>query len=262
MYRLSFKKQKNSRIIAKTITKDKQKSHILYLNTYDNEKDKKNNSTSDKRNEINIKNGVLQPLPNKDIIEKIYVSAPSGAGKSHFVANWVKYGEKYIKPAVEDFYIFSSIKYDKPLDDLDPIRIDLDDDLVDDMLELEDVQDSIVLFDDIDTIVDTKLKKEIQKFRDFLLEQGRHENVRLLMTSHFLSNYKETRTMLNESTAVCFFPNIASAYHIIRFLKMHAGFDKKQIEWILNLNTRWICFYRTVPQYLIWETGAILCKNV
>lgn len=256
MYQFSFKKKKDSRIIAKIITNDKKKTHLLYLNTgFDV-------SESNKRNEINIKNGLLQPLPDIKVCEKIYISAPSGAGKSHFVANWIKNGEKYIKPEIEEIYLFSAIEIDKPLDVLNPVRIDLDDFLLDDMLELDDVKNSIVIFDDIDTIINTKIKKGVQKFRDFLLENGRHEKVRLLMTSHFLSNYKETRTMLNEATSVCFFPNITSMYHTRAFLKLHGGFDKKQIEWILNINSRWICFYKTVPQYLIWETGAILCKNV
>jgi len=32
----------------------------------------------------------LQPVPDREIVEKIYISAPSGAGKSTFTANWIK----------------------------------------------------------------------------------------------------------------------------------------------------------------------------
>lgn len=255
MYELSFKKGVKSRIIAKVMD-NKKADNILYLNDIVDTNVKKDKKI------ISISEYKLQVLPNNDVVEKIYVSAPSGAGKSTFTANWIKYGKKYIKPKVEEVYIFSSIDDDPPLDKLNPVRIDLDDGLYENMFEAEEMENSIVIFDDVDTMMDKVMRYHILKFKDFLLEQGRHYNIRMIMTSHLMSNYTETRCTLNEATAVCFFPHASSTYHIKNFLKTHGGFEKQQIEWILSIETRWICLYKTMPQYLIWETGAVLCRDI
>jgi len=253
MYELSFKKGKDSRIIAKVID-GKKNDILLYLNTVD--------KGSEKKNIISISKHLLQPLPNKDVVEKIYVSAPSGAGKSTFTANWIKYGKKYIKPKLDEIYIFSIIDKDPPLDKLNPIRVDLDEGLYDNMFDPDEIENSIVVFDDIDTMMNKNMRRVVINFKDYLLEQGRHYNIRMIMTSHLMSNYKETRCTLNEATAICFFPHAGSTYHIKNFLKIHGGFQPNQIEWILNIQSRWICLYTVMPQYLIWETGCVLCRDI
>ena len=39
----------------------------------------------------------LQPVPDREIVEKIDISAPSGAGESTFIANWIKEFKKMYK---------------------------------------------------------------------------------------------------------------------------------------------------------------------
>jgi len=38
-------------------------------------------------NEIKLKEGRLQPLPNKEVVEKIYITAPSGSGNQLLLEN-------------------------------------------------------------------------------------------------------------------------------------------------------------------------------
>jgi superfamily I DNA and/or RNA helicase len=206
--------------------------------------------------EIIIKGGKLQPLPNKNVVEKIYISAPSGAGKSTWAGAWLGEAKKMFKD--DEIFIFSSITKDKALDKHDPIRITLDADLVRDPIEPEEIADSIAVFDDIDTIQNPHLRNSIADFRDYLLEQGRHFNIRLLNVGHVMMNYKITRKLLNEATAVCFFPKSGSVYHIKRYLKQYGGLEKNQIKKILKLPSRWVCLYRTFPMYIIHERGAFL----
>jgi hypothetical protein len=211
-------------------------------------------------NEVKLKDGVLIPLPNKEVVEKIYVSAPSGAGKSTWTGNYMREYRKMFKD--NDIYLFSSIEKDRVLDKHDPIRITLDEDLIQDPISPEEISDSLAVFDDTDTIRDPRLRNSIVLFRDWLLEQGRHFNVRMVMTSHLLSNYKATRRVLNEATAVVVFPKSGSGtYHIKRFLLTYCGLDKKEVKKFINLPSRWVAIYRSYPQYVIYDKGAYFPNN-
>lgn len=212
-----------------------------------------------KRNEIRITDGKLQAIPNKKVVEKIYISAPSGAGKSTWCGNWISEFKKMFKD--DEYYVFSTIKQDKVLDKHEPIRVALTKELLEDPISPEEIRDSVCVFDDVDTITDPKIRNNICGLRDWLLEQGRHFNIRMLLTSHLLMNYTSTRRLLNESTAVVFFPKCGSTYHIKRFLKQYAGLDKSQIKRILNLPSRWVALYKTYPMYVMYEKGIYLLSN-
>ena len=60
----------------------------------------------------------LQPVPDRDIVEKVLVSACSGAGKSTFVGNWLREFKKMFRK--DEIYLFSSVDEDKALDRQDP----------------------------------------------------------------------------------------------------------------------------------------------
>ena len=220
------------------------------------------NDTEDKEAsiEVKVKDGRLIPLPNKDVVEKIYISAPSGAGKSYWSGQWIKEYKKMFKDS--DIFLFSSIAHDIALDKYDPVRITLDEDLIQDPIQPSEIEDSLTVFDDIDTLRNARLKASITGLRDWLLEQGRHFNIRMLITSHLLSNYKSTRQVLNEATAVVVFPKSGSGtYHIKNFLKTYCGFDKDQKKKFINLPSRWVAIYRSYPMYVIYEKGAYLPEN-
>ena len=210
--------------------------------------------------EIKITDGKLQPLPNRSIIEKVYISAPSGAGKSTYAGKWLGEFAKMFKE--DDIYLFSSITKDKALDKHDPTRITLDNELLNDPIEPDEIPNSLVIFDDVDTIRDNRMRRYMETLRDHILEVGRHFNIRMLITSHLLSNYTATRRILNEATSVVVFPRSGSgSYHIKTFLKTYCGFDKDQTKKFLNLPSRWIAIYRSYPQYVIYEKGCYFPTN-
>lgn len=245
---LSLNQESKGRRIAR-IKGGKLDGQYLYLNA----------EMTDKK-EIILNDGVFVPLPNKDIVEKIYISAPSGAGKSFWVGEYMREYKKMFKDS--DMYVFSSIENDRVLDKHDPIRISLDEDLIQDPINPSEIADSLVIFDDTDTIQNARLKYAISSFMDWLLEQGRHFNIRLLITSHLLSNYKHTRRVLNEASAVVVFPKSGSGtYNIKRFLQVYCGFDKIQIKKFLNLSSRWVCIYRSYPQYVLYSKGAYIPES-
>ncbi len=200
--------------------------------------------------------GKLQPLPNFNRIEKVYISGISGSGKSTFAANFIK---EYLKiKKKNEFFVISNVAEDEVLDKLKPIRIDLEDE--DSLAETraDDFYDSIVLFDDIDTISNSLVRRFVQNLRDTLLEEGRHYNATTVAVSHVLCNYQATRKLLNEATSVVFFPKFGSDAHNYRFLKNHCMYDENVIRRLLNLNSRWIALYRTSPNYVLYEKGLFL----
>lgn len=210
--------------------------------------------------EINILDGKLQVLPQNDIVEKIYISAPSGAGKSTFMGKYISEFKKLRKD--DPIYVFSSIDYDKELDKHDPIRINLDEDLLEDPLQPTELENSLCVFDDTGTIRDKPIKQYLEVLQDWLLECGRHFKIRLLISSHLLSNYASTRRILNEATSVVVFPRSGTGtYHIKNFLKMYCGFDVIQIKKFINLPSRWVLINRGFPQYVIYEHGCYIPKS-
>jgi hypothetical protein len=248
---LTFTKSEDSRKIAR-IKGGKHHKQYLYITNDEN--------TTNGVHEVKLTDGKLQILPNKDIVEKIYVSAPSGAGKSTFCGSYMKEYRKIFKDS--EIYVFSSITQDRVLDRNNPIRIQLDEDLVNDPINPIEIPNSLVLFDDIDTLRNPRLKKTLHNLRDWLLEQGRHYDIRMLITSHLLSDYTHTRRILNEATTVVVFPKSGSGtFHIKRFLKTYCGFDKKQISKFLNLPSRWVAIYRSYPQYVVHEKGAYFAQT-
>lgn len=200
--------------------------------------------------------GKLQPLPDFNRIEKIYISGISGSGKSTFASNFIK---EYLKQKRKnEFFLISNVNEDEVLDKLKPIRIDLEDEEALSETRSDDFYDSIVLFDDTDTISNGLVRKFIQHLRDDILECGRHYNTTVVAVSHVLQNYQATRKLLNEATSVVFFPKVGSNNHNFKFLKQHCLYDDDTIRRLLNLNSRWVCLYRTHPNYVIYEKGVFL----
>jgi len=209
---------------------------------------------------FNIEDEVF-PIPQL-YSERIYISAPSGAGKSYWTADYVnaireKYGKK------RDIYIFSRVDKDESLDKKLPkkyvTRIPLDAELWGQCnFSPEDFSKGICIFDDIDSIQNKALAKKVQMLRGNMLETGRHSEITVISTSHQIQNFIETRQLINEAQAVILFPKSSSIYHVGNFLEKYMGLNKYQIEWIYKLPTRWIYFHKMHPRYLIYQHGVML----
>ncbi len=205
------------------------------------------------------KNEKLIPLPDfrDGIYDKILCSGVSGSGKSTFISNYIKeYRRKYPDT---DLFIFSSVKKDPALDLFDPIRIDMDTYLEDPMVP-EDLEDSIVVFDDIATIMDPRTRKAVCALQNNIAECGRHYGIVLLSTTHILFNYGETKKMLNESTLTILFPAAGGRAHIRRFLKETCGLEKPLIEKFFEMGkeSRYVAVKRQYAPYFISEREIVL----
>jgi hypothetical protein len=216
------------------------------------------NAMNDKRDEIIIPDGTLQPLPRTDKRDCYYIAGAEGSGKSFFASKYIR---EFLKMNPDkEFYIFSKVEDDEALDDMEPNRIALNEDLLDDPIDVEELKDSIVLFDDIDTLNDKKLLDNVRNLRDAILEVGRHHNIYILTTAHNMTNNKATKMSLLESSCVVFFPGMGDKYHINRFLKEYVGLDKANIDKIYSLPSRWVMIHKRAPNYVMYEKGCYLLK--
>ena len=186
------------------------------------------------------------------------LGAPSGSGKSTFIGMYLsQLREKYPKRPI---YIFSRVEEDAPLDSFkNTFRIPLDRKTFEkEPLEIEKFKDGILIFDDIDTILDKPLVKYIRNFRDDVLETGRHYDITIISTSHIITNFLATRTLINEANAIVLFPKGSSFYAVSNFLERYMGYSRKQIRQVENLETRWLWIWKEYPKYAIYERGVFI----
>lgn len=201
----------------------------------------------------------LFPLPQK-FSERIYVPAPSGSGKSTFIGEYIRFLREMPKGKKRTIYIFSRVGEDEPLDKhKNVVRVPLEEEYFkQNPLNIDDFKNSILIFDDIDTIMNKSVVKYLRSFRDDVLETGRHFDISIISTSHLIANFLATRTLINEANAIVLFPRGSSFAAVASFLDRYMGFTKKQIRYVEKLPTRWIWFWKEYPKYAIHEKGAFI----
>jgi len=211
------------------------------------------------KKELILHEGEIIPIPNSKARECSYVCGPSGSGKSTYISKYAKEYKKIFPK--KKIYVFSRLENDETIDLLHPVRVIIDDDLVNDPINPSELEDSLVIFDDTDTISDKNQYEAIRKLKEDLLETGRHNNIYVVISSHLMTNYKETRKILNECHNITFFPKAGNTQQINYCLKNYMGLNKKQIEEFLHLPSRWVTVYRHYPQYILYSKGIKLLSN-
>ena len=201
--------------------------------------------------------GKLEYLPSHKFIERVLVSGISGSGKSTWSSKYIK---NYLKQNKKNpFYILSNVDEDEVIDKLNPVRLNIND-IAYDGIEIDDIENSIMLIDDIDTIEKTNVRKAIRAFVDNMLEVSRHYKTTLVITTHHLQNYRQTKTQLNESNIIVFFMK-SNSRAIKNYLKNYESFSDEQISRLLNLQSRWAMLYKgfeNCPTYILYEKGAYI----
>ena len=164
------------------------------------------------------------------------------------------------------FYVFSRLDKDPAIDHLKPHRVKIDQSLIDDPIEIkkEIKKNSIILFDDIDTIQDKKLQMQVNRLKGDLLEIGRHMNIRVVVTSHLINPNERSaaRTLLNEMNTLTIFPQAGSNYQSEYALKRYFGLSTRQIKTILNIDSRFVTLFKGYPQLVLSEHRAVLLSEL
>lgn len=205
-------------------------------------------------NEIIVKNLSVETVPSILKRDILYVSGPSGVGKSYFSRMYtIKYHKMFPKNRI---FLFSKKNEDENFDELKYIeRVEVDEELFDG-LKVEDFRDSLTIFDDSHVFRDY-IGKCLQNLQIDLMNLGRSYGINMIITSHLLTNYRKTKDILNELTGITIFPE-ATSYHELRYcLTNHFGLEKKDLRKILKLRSRWV-YLNKFPRYIVHEHGVYI----
>jgi hypothetical protein len=196
----------------------------------------------------------LIPSPDPKKREVFYIAGASGSGKSYIAKGLGEYYQKLFPE--RSVYLVSKLGEDAgTLDKMKPKpkRLNIQS-LIDDFPDLDEFKNCMIIFDDYDTFTGPA-EKVVHKLIDDLATMGRHTNTTMLCLSHYLTNYKKTRLLLNEATHIVIYP-MATSYHALSYLlKTHIGMTKDDIRDIKKMG-RWVCIYKHFPQYLIASQHA------
>lgn len=230
-------------------------THVAWVTDEDKPKQKKQVFMYDHM----VDNGVAEIiLQKKECFEKavdvsqerevIYVSGMSGAGKSYFCRQYIeRYRKKYPK---RNIFVFSSLPSCKTLDKLKYLkRIKINEpEFMTRNLSAPDFADSLCLFDDIDVIINKKIKTKVYDIMNSILQIGRHHNATALVTSHNCTNGADTKITLNEATSIVLFPKASGNKSLLYISDAYLGLDSKQAKDLKNIEGRFVCIVRSHPR--------------
>ncbi len=245
--------QNIGRPIADVLLKENKNEKLATVSVDDKEEGKKKGQFVQFTNKIELSDDqYFQPIedPNADRFV-CYVQGAQGAGKSYniyqFLLNW----KKTPKNKNKTIYLFSLKDKDENLDKIKPLRIKIDEELND--LDWKDFEGQMVIFDDIDSISDIKIKKIVYSIVDNIINVGRSYKIDCFVTNHAPTDGKFTRTVLNSANMIVYFPNSGSKYGMDYLLKRYVGLSTQDIDNVKKLKSRAVYIYKNYPQIICTE---------
>lgn len=190
--------------------------------------------------------------------EILYVVGQSGSGKSYYTAQYcLQYKAIYPK---RNIYMFSSLTDDRGSMDLVKglKRFNLNDDFLnDDDIQMEEIKESLCIFDDVDSLP-KKLKGKIWGIMNSILQTGRHFKISAVITFHVATAGIDTRMILNECNSITFFPATMGGAKLKYLLDAYLGLDKKEIDKVKKLKSRWITVFKSYPKVIMSQKEAYI----
>ena len=192
------------------------------------------------------------------------VFGSSGSGKSYSVAQLL-----LRDPALEEYdmvYLIGSVGADD--ESYEPLKQAVYErfkfintrDLVDEDFDITRYANCALIFDDIDSESDRKLRKRIQLFRDRCLQTARHYSIRIINTAHLFNSYRETSKIRNSARWLFIFPR--SIPHTLNQILVKS-FNMKQAEAmhltnICKRDGRLTVIHKNAPTFLMTPKRLLL----
>lgn len=225
-------------------------------------------SNDEEENEF-LKSSTELSLPNKKDLFTLYpsentrsivVCGPQKAGKSYWISSYL---ENYIKVNKGcKVILISEKKYDPIFDD--KFKSLKDDGLftrpdytewVANPITNDDVEilpeNTLFIFDDVDTISNTKVKKVIYDLADKLFALYRSRKLNIIFSQHLNTTGKEGKIRLTNCDCIVFFPSVVDIY----FMKRYMNLKRNVLKQFENgeFKSRWAVFMRGNPSLLLFE---------
>lgn len=193
----------------------------------------------------------LQEIYDKKTERKInFITGCSGSGKSVYASNLaLQYRRQY--PS-NDIYLFSTVKEDKVLDKIKGLlRIDLNKLLEDKEIKVDDFENSLCIFDDMDSVPKKEIYKKVMSLFNEICQIGRHLKISCIFTSHLACDGAKTRIILAEAHAVTIFLKTMQGRARDYLLQKYIGLDRAQIEKVKSLKSRHVTWIKSYPQCIL-----------
>jgi len=191
----------------------------------------------------------------------MFIAGESGAGKSFFVREYAKrYKAMFSKNSI---FLISYLDEDETLDAYKEIvRLNaFTEEFLDECMEFNlkaEFNNSLVIFDDIDSIVNKKTKEKIYGLLNKMLRVGRHFNLSVAYLGHELYASPELKGILNESMSITFFPRFLSYKKLKYLLEVYFGLSKEQIERIRSIRDRSVTYIKGSDKIILSDTQCFI----
>lgn len=246
----------NSRIIA-VVNVNKEKSNI-YINDVDED-----TKLLKKMRLNNLEDFIFPYIPdlNDNSPEMIYISGPTGCGKSTFIRDYINhFKSKYPKSKI---LLFSSKTKDELLDGIkNLIRWDIDEDMLTNKLTLDEINyygvPVLVVFDDIESFPTKKLNVEIERLRDEILLNGRSRKIYGLFVHHDPTDYQKTKLLIKECNKHVIFPRRAGVGIYDRLFSMYLHIPKDLQKLMYSTKSKFVMINKNIPRYILSDRYIIL----
>ena len=192
--------------------------------------------------------------------QRVFAAGGTLSGKSYLIS---KLAKDYIKQFPKNKVIlFSWVNDDENYKEMRNNshfhKIRIDESILDNPIELSELHDSVVIFDDIEHFADRDIVHELERLRNSCVNAGRHDNIDVLCARQNLLEGLKTKTLLNSCFQVIGFPHSSSRYQLGEWLRRHMFLDKRLINKILNVPSRWVIINRAKPSYCLHQKGCFL----
>ena len=117
-----------------------------------------------------------------------------------------------------------------------------------------------VIFDDIDSEPDPKLRKRVQQFRDRCLQTSRHFSSRILCTIHRFNSYQLTSHIRNSARWLMIFPR-SIPHTLLQILVKSFNYKQAAALDMVNLckrDGRMTVIHKNAPSFLLTPKRLIL----
>lgn len=206
--------------------------------------------------------GSLVPIP-QETHNVIFVAGPPGSGKSYYVNRYARMFKKLFNRRL----ILFTRNADDPSMDNTPSgkpseayeKYIIDDELP--VMDLEELRNSLVIFDDIETAMFPKQTKYLFNLLNDTIKNGRHYNISVIFTNQQLRMYKRTKCIFEDMTELVIFPRTTSKYHATQVMTGYMSISKSSVNYIFDMPTTqymWVSIRRVAPQFVITPFMAYL----
>ena len=197
----------------------------------------------------------------------IYCAGSSGAGKTTFISKYCIEFNDIFQGSPIYFISAKKLKDESAFDLVNNIKqIDINDvEMLENITSEGDSFNyfahksgySLVIFDDAEALSKTQ-EKYVNNILESILQIGRSKGIYCIVSKHVLCNSNKTKVIINECNKVVLFINTLSHYAISYFLKNYIGYDKNEINTVLDMKSRYVVISKTVPKFILAEHNIIL----